>query len=128
MDIQLDGKVVQVLPEQRGNGKNGEWVRNSFVLEYSDGGYLSKLCLEVYDADKWEKMKQCVVVGAEVHVRFSVSSREWNGKWFTSARCFYCSASGTQQSQSAPVQSAVPNAQPAPSYDTSNADSNDLPF
>ena len=128
MDIQLDGKVVQVLPEQRGNGKNGEWVRNSFVLEYSDGGYPSKLCLEVYDAEKWEKMKSCAVVGADVHVRFSVSSREWNGKWFTSARCFYCSSSVVQQSQSAPVQSAVPNAQPAPSYDTSNADSSDLPF
>lgn len=128
MDIQLDGKVVQVLPMQSGNGKNGGWVRNSFVLEYSDDGYKSKLCLEVYDTERWEKMKPCIEVGADVHVRFSISSREWNGKWFTSARCFYCSSSGVQKSQSAPVQSAVPNAQPAPSYDTSNADSNDLPF
>lgn len=130
MDIQLDGKVVQVLPEQRGSGKNGEWVKNSFVLEYSDGGYMSKLCLEVYDAEKWEKMKSCAVVGADVHVRFSVSSREWNRKWFTTARCFYCSASGIQQQQlqSAPVQSPVPNAQPAPAVSSAPSKSDDLPF
>lgn len=128
MDIQLDGKVVQILPEQRGSGKKGEWVKNSFVLEYSDGGYMSKLCLEVYDAEKWEKMKSCAVVGADVHVRFSVSSREWNGKWFTTARCFYCSASGTQQLQSsAPVQSPVPNAQPA-AVSSAPSKPDDLPF
>lgn len=99
MNIELTGKIVSVLQEQRGQGKNGEWVKNGFVIEYDDNGYTQKLCLEVMGEDKWEKMKGNVHVGNDVLVKFSVSSREWNGKWFTSCSCFYCGAVGGQQAQ-----------------------------
>lgn len=87
--MEQTGKVIQVLPEQRGSGRSGEWVKNSFVIEYKDGGYAVKLCLEVNGADKWEKMKKSVVVGADVLAKFGVSSREWQGRWFTSCQCWF---------------------------------------
>lgn len=125
--MEITGKIVNVLPTLSGQGKNGEWVKNSFVIEWQDSGYKQLLCLEVVGADKFEKMKNAVKVGYEVLCKFSVSSREWNGKYFTTAQCYYCSNVGGQQ------QSAVPNAQPAhqtgiPQDGTHVEDDSQLPF
>lgn len=99
MQIEITGKIVNVLPEQKFNGKNGEIVKNAFVVEWQDNGYQQKLCLEVMGQDKFEKMSSNVQVGNEVLCKFSVSSREWNGKFYTTATCFYCSNVGGQQAQ-----------------------------
>ncbi len=127
MNFEITGKIVNVLPTLSGQGKNGEWVKNAFVIEWQDNGYKQLLCLEVVGADKFEKMKNAVKVGYEVLCKFSVSSREWNGKYFTTAQCFYCANVGGQQ------QSAVQNAQPAPQtgipQDGTHVENNeDLPF
>ena len=87
--MERTAKIIQVLPEQKFNGKNGEIVKNAFVIEYDDNGYTLKLCLEVLGEDKFEKMKGNVQVGNDVLVKFSVSSREYNSRWFTTANCFY---------------------------------------
>lgn len=125
MQIEITGKIVNVLPEQRFNGKNGEIVKNAFVIEWQDNGYKQLLCLEVNGVDKFEKMKNAVKVGYEVLCKFSVSSREWNGKFYTTAQCFYCSNIGGQQQtvnndQSNSVQSAQQATEPQ--------DNNQLPF
>lgn len=131
MNFEITGKIVNVLPELRGQGRNGEWVKNSFVIEWQDNGYTQKLCLEVVGEDKWEKMSKAAVVGHNVLCKFNVTSREWQGKWFTSCQCFYCSTIGGEQQPQ--VQSAVPNAQPMPQtaipQDGSHVeDDGDLPF
>lgn len=97
--MEITGKIIQVLPEQRFNGKNGDIIKNAFVVEWQDNGFTQKLCLEVVGEDKFEKMKQSVVVGNTVLCKFSVASREWNQKWFTSCSCFYCSSIGGSQHQ-----------------------------
>ena len=110
--MERTAKIIQVLPEQRFNGKNGEIVKNAFVIEWQDNGYTQKLCLEVMGSEKWEKMKKAVVVGNEVLVKYEATSREWQGKWFTSCLCFYCSNVGghqqaqTQQTTQSPQQSS----------------------
>lgn len=95
--MERTAKIIQVLPEQRFNGKNGEIVKNAFVIEWTDNGYTQKLCLEVMGSDKWEKMQKAVAVGNEVLVKYEATSREWNGKFYTTATCFYCSNIGGQQ-------------------------------
>ena len=127
MQVEITGKIVSVLPEQRFNGKNGEIVKNAFVIEWQDNGYKQLLCLEVMGEDKFEKMKNAVKVGYEVLCKFSVSSREWNGKYFTTATCWYCANVGGQQQTQSPVQAPqqpanVPQQVPAPQDDS------DLPF
>ena len=127
--MERTAKIIQVLPEQKFNGKNGEIVKNAFVIEWQDNGYTQKLCLEVMGADKWEKMKKAVVVGNDVLVKYEATSREWQGKWFTSCQCFYCSnVGGQQQAQTQqPVNNdpshAVQSAQQAPPPQDDN-----LPF
>lgn len=122
--MEITGKIVKVLPTLSGQGKNGEWVKNSFVIEWQDNGYKQLLCLEVVGADKFEKMKNAVKIGYDVLCKFSVSSREWNGKYFTTATCFYCSNVGGQQQAQAP-QPAPQQQAPAPQQQEK---SDDLPF
>lgn len=118
MQVEITGKVIQVLPTQSGQGRNGEWMKNAFVIEWSDNGYKQHLCLDVMGADKWEKMEKAVRVGNDVLVRFSVSSREWSGRWFTTANCYYCSTvGGSHQQSSRPTNDpaySVPDNQSAP--------------
>lgn len=92
--MELTGIVIAVLPTQSGTGRSGEWVKNSFVIEWQDNGYTQHLCLEVMGADKFEKMSKAVVVGNEVMVKFGVSSREYNGKYYTTCVCWYCASVG----------------------------------
>ena len=120
--MERTAKIIQVLPEQRFNGKNGEIVKNAFVIEWQDNGYTQKLCLEVMGSEKWEKMQKAIVVGNEVLVKYEATSREWQGKWFTSCSCFYCSNVGGQQ-QAQSLQQAPQQQASAPQQDDSS-----LPF
>lgn len=122
--MERTAKIIQVLPEQRFNGKNGEIVKNSFVIEWQDNGYTQKLCLEVMGADKWDKMKKAVVVGYDVLVKYEATSREWQGKWFTSCSCFYCSNVGGQQQVQSPVQAPQQHTNAPQQQEKSD----DLPF
>ena len=124
MQVEITGRIVNVLPEQRFNGKNGEIVKNAFVIEWQDGGYTQHLCLEVVGKDKFDKMKQSVAVGNTVLCKFSVSSREYNGKYYTTATCWYCANVGGQQTVNNDPSHAVQTAQQAPAP----LDDNSVPF
>ena len=119
MQFELTGKVSTVLPEQRFNSKNGEIVKNAFVVEWQENGYTRNLCVEVM-GDKWDKMKNAAVAGNNVMCKCSVSSREYQGRWFTSCQCFYCVNTDNSKPQ---VQQASEQAQ-APS----NSNDTDVPF
>ena len=122
--MERTAKIIQVLPEQKFNGKNGEIVKNAFVVEWQDNGYTQKLCLEVMGKEKFEKMKKAVAVGNEVLVKYEATSREYNGKYYTTANCFYCSNVGGQQQAQSPTQAPQQSAN-APQQEN---DDNDLPF
>lgn len=124
--MERTAKIIQVLPEQRFNGKNGEIVKNAFVVEWQDNGYTQKLCLEVMGSDKWEKMQKAVAVGNEVLVKYEATSREYQGRWYTSCACFYCSNVGGQQQQQTTQAPAQAPQQPARGQQQSGGD--DLPF
>ena len=124
--MERTAKIIQVLPEQRFNGKNGEVVKNAFVIEWQDNGYTQKLCLEVMGEDKFEKMKRAIVVGNEVIVKYEATSREYNGKYYTTANCFYCSNVGGQQPTQAQAPAQAPQ-QPTSAPQQSN-DDDSLPF
>lgn len=122
--MERTAKIIQVLPEQKFNGKNGEIVKNAFVVEWQDNGYTQKLCLEVMGSDKWEKMQKSVSVGNEVLVKYEATSREWQGKWFTSCSCFYCANVGGQQQAQSPAQAPQQSA----SVPQQQEKSDDIPF
>jgi hypothetical protein len=122
--MELNVKIVEVLPVQKGTSSRGDWEKHQFVVSWMDGQYEQKLCLEVMNADKWDKMKQSVVVGNDVLVKFNVTSRSYQSKWFTTASCYYCSTiGGVQHPQTkAPVQA------PQQPISAPQQDDSSLPF
>lgn len=130
--MEITGKIIQVLPEQRFNGKNGEVVKNAFVIEWIDNGFKQHLCLEVVGADKFEKMQKAVVVGYDVQVRFNVTSREYQGRFYTSASCFYCANIGAMNNQSQQAQQQHHTSSTAPKtgipQDGTHVEDSNLPF
>ena len=79
--MEIKGKLVKVLEPQTGQGRNGEWKRQEFIIEL-EGSFSRKVCISGWGA----KVDVEVLRGKEgsmLNVSFDVESREFNGKWYT---------------------------------------------
>lgn len=123
--MDITGIIIQILPEQRFNGKNGEVVKNQFVIEHG-GQYKKKAVFGVLGEDKWKQMN--VVQGADVQVSFDVDAREWNGKWFGELLAWRVQNVNGQQQQTAQSASPTPVQQTQIPQDGSHVDDSSLPF
>lgn len=122
----ITGTVIQILPEQRFNGKNGEVVKNMFVIEHGMQ-YKKKAVFSVLGEDKWKQMN--VVQGADVQVSFDIDAREWNGKWFGELMAWRVqNVNGQQQAQQSVVPNTKPVEQAAAQQQNGSQGSDDLPF
>ncbi len=72
------------MPLQTGQGKNGEWRKQDFVIE-TQAQYPKKVCISVW-GDKIDQSS--LKEGQDVTVSFDVESREFNGKWYTDVKAW----------------------------------------
>lgn len=135
MALELEGRIVRKLTVQRGNSAKGPWAKQEFVIEYKEGNYPASVCMNVWGEDKVKDLEK-FQVGDVVKVSFNLSSREFNGKWYTDIRAWKMIPAGAapasqaaQASHPAPEASAVPFT-PAPTLDDMPdfGPDNDLPF
>lgn len=82
--MDTSGKILQLLGVQTGQGKNGTWKKQEFILETADA-YPKKICIAVW-GDKID-MSQ-FRIGDSVQVSFDVESREYNGRWYTDVKAW----------------------------------------
>ena len=82
--MDISGKIIQLLPAQEGQGKNGTWKKQEFILETGDT-YPKKVCIAVW-GDKIDI--KGFKMGDTVDVSFDVESREYNGKWYTDVKAW----------------------------------------
>ena len=97
MSLEIKGKIVKILPEQRGQGRNGEWIKQEFVIETMDQ-FPKKACFSAW-GDKTANVKQ-LLQGDEVTVGFNIESREYNERWYTDLRAWKITKGGSQQAAS----------------------------
>jgi len=122
--MELSGKIVKVLQLQSGQGKNGVWKKQEFVLEYGDS-YPKLLCFNLW-GDKVDQF--ALSEGDAVNVSFDVESREYNGKYYTDVKAWKVEkGTGEAQSQNAQSGSKSDFGVPAPDFLNSD-DKDDLPF
>ena len=86
MALEINGVLTQVLAETTGQGKAGAWVKRDFVLETTGDKYPKKICFSAW-GDKSAEIAN-YPSGAELKISFEVSSREYNGKWYTDLRAW----------------------------------------
>lgn len=90
--LTVEGKLISVLPKQEGEGRNGHWQRQSFVIEMQRGSYPTPVCFDVW-GDQVNTLAS-LQVGDILTVSFDPSSREFNGRWYTSLRAWRITLAG----------------------------------
>lgn len=139
--MELTGRLLQKLAVQSGTSARGQWDKQEFVIEYQDGNFPTKACFSVWGQDKVQDLER-FQINDEIKVEFNVSSREYNGKWYTDLRAWRISPAqqstpAYQQPYQAPAQAAAPvkpaytpdvPAGFAPSAPAADDPSDDLPF
>jgi hypothetical protein len=96
MPLEITGKLIQVLPEQTGAGKNGNWVKQDFIIETAAEQYPKKICFSAW-GDKMQILKT-LNAGTQVNVAFDIESREFNGKWYTNLKAWKIAPAGSAAS------------------------------
>lgn len=82
--MEITGKVVSLLPLQKGAGKNGEWKKQEFILE-TQSQYPKKVCISLWGAkvDQYQ-----LKAGDVISAKIDIESREFNGRWYTDVKAF----------------------------------------
>jgi hypothetical protein len=129
--MDITGKLSEILPEQSGQGRNGNWTKLSFVLETQDQ-YPKKICIDAW-GDKVDAIKS-MKINDVIKVDFDVESREYNGKWYTNIKAWRIEKQGAGSSNLPSSSSSSSQNPPLPSFEEpiSSVDSfeptDDLPF
>ena len=108
MALELEGRIVRKLNVQSGTSARGAWEKQEFILEVQEGSFPSQVCMNVWGADKVRDLEK-YQVGDMVKIAFNLSSREYNGRWYTDVRAWRIEPAAAG---GAPVQSYGSAAQP----------------
>ena len=76
------GKVHLVCNKQEGVSNDREWVNETLVLETGENRYIAFEVRGAEDVAEVEKLTK----GQLVEVKYSVESREYKERWYTSLR------------------------------------------
>lgn len=145
MALEIIGKLVKIMNPVTGDGKNGSWTKQEFVLETFEQ-YPKKVCCSVW-GDKVDALRR-FQIGEDVRASINIESREYNERWYTEVRAWKldpASAAPQPGAQSHAPQSAPPSyahsQSPAPAvpafqpvsnensdFFKSDAETDDLPF
>ena len=134
--MELQGKIIAVLPERSGVSARGEWKVQEFVLETIDSQYPRKMVFDVFGAERLQRFN--IQIGQTVLVAFDIDAHEYNGRWFNSIRAFDVRQVDSSQVSSSGIDAPQPIPMSAPNTTVSvaasepiddNSDSPDnLPF
>ena len=115
--MEIAGTIIALLPLQTGQGKNGVWKKQEFILE-TPGQFPKKVCLSLW-GEKVDENR--ISVGEKITASINIESREYNGRWYTDVRAWKISkASGNNSGTEAPPIDA--------SFAPDPVGSDDLPF
>lgn len=124
--MEITGTLIELKDPQFGQGKNGQWQKNEFIIE-TDGQYPKKVCLSA-----WGKTCEYLPseIGCKLNVQFDVESREYNGRWYTDVKALKIEklggnkpATSQAQKQDAEYQNYAEERQSSASFDEAT-----LPF
>ena len=114
--MELTGKIVEILDVVSGEGKNGTWKKQDYVVETVNSKYPKKVAFTVW-GDKIDQFN--IQKDADVIASIEIESREYNGKWYTNVQAWDVKIDDTSAT-----------GQPATMPDMSPSDDggDDLPF
>ena len=91
MALELTGRLVKKLPLQEGNGKNGAWFKQDFIIETTEQ-FPKKVCIAAW-GDKTDQINS-LNIGDEIKVGVNIESREYNERWYTDLKAWTIASVG----------------------------------
>ena len=107
--MEIQGKVIAVLPERSGTSQRGEWRSQTYVIETQEQ-YPKKMAFDVFGGDRIVNFG--IHLGEVINVSFDIDAHEYQGRYFNQIRAWNV----TKVSQQAAAQASAGVAQPAAPY------------
>ena len=138
--MELQGKVIAVLPERSGVSARGEWKSQTYVRETQEQ-YPKKMAFDVFGADRLAQFN--IQSGEVINVSFDIDAHEYQGRYFNQIRAWNVTKVSQQAAQQAMASSAnaagvatptnqqnlfPPEQQSAQQQAQQRGNSDDLPF
>jgi hypothetical protein len=117
--MELTGTVIALLPEVTGQGKNGVWRKQEFILEIPSQ-YPKKVCIALW-GDKIDQTG--LQINDTVTASIDIESREYNARWYTEVKAWKVDKAGA--GASSPSSGAGSTLPPVTTF---TEESDDLPF
>jgi len=120
--MEIEGKLLQLMPVQTISSQKGQMKKLDFVIEI-ESKYPKKVCFSLWN-DKIDMLK--AKAGDKIKVYFDLESREYNGRWYTEAKAWKVegtSSAGVQDNEMPEIKEDIPS-----SFSTTKEDLDDLPF
>lgn len=118
--MEIQGRVVEIMPVQSGVGKNSgrEWSSQEFIIEYNENTqYPRQACLRIFGQDRIAEIN--IQMGEYVNVLFDVESSKYMERWYTRLNVYRVTRI---QPGSLPVSGPRPSNQPdVPAYTLNDA-------
>lgn len=95
--MEIQGKVIAVLPERSGVSARGEWKSQTYVIETQEQ-YPKKMAFDVFGADRIANFG--IQLGEVINVSFDIDAHEYQGRYFNQIRAWNV----VHQAQQASVQ------------------------
>lgn len=83
--MEIQGKIIAVLPERSGISARGEWKCQTYVIETQEQ-YPKKMAFDVFGADRIVNFG--IQVGMVVDVSFDIDAHEYQGRYFNQIRAW----------------------------------------
>jgi hypothetical protein len=84
MDLKITGTVRQVMEQASGEGRNGPWRKQEYILE-TEGNYPKSVCVVVW-GDNIDQFG--IRQGERITASIDIQSREYNGRWYTDVKAW----------------------------------------
>lgn len=120
--MQIQAKLIQILPLQTGTGRNGEWKKQDVIVETFDQ-YPKKICISIWG----DKIDNSVLqVNNSLDISVNIESREFNSKWYTDVKAWKIELQNTQNNTNTDTSSA-PSIDDMPTFDIEE-ENGEVPF
>ena len=134
--MEIQGKVIAVLPERSGVSARGEWKSQTFVIETQEQ-YPKKMAFDVFGADRLAQFN--IQSGEVINVSFDIDAHEYQGRYFNQIRAWNVTKVSQQAMASSANAAGVanptnqqnlfpPEQQSAQQQAQQRGNSDDLPF
>ncbi|MDR3308746.1 MAG: DUF3127 domain-containing protein [Tannerella sp.] len=127
--MEVTGKIIAVLPLQTGEGRNGLWKKQEYVIEHDPNVQYPKRMVFSLWGEKIEMNN--IQQGQYLKLTFDIESREYQGRWYNDIRPWKIESAADPAHGSSPIDGGIDafNGAAASAADVPQADvASDLPF